>query len=180
MSGMTFSVRATGDPLALGPGLRELVRGIDSNLPITDMQTQSARAGETLAEERMYARLIGLFGGLALLLAAIGIYGVMAYSVTQRTSEIGIRMALGARTTHVLSLILRQALALSAVGVVVGVMSAVALRRFIAARLYGVEASDPATFAAMSGLLLLTALVACAVPASRASRVEPLKALRCE
>ncbi|MEO8358685.1 MAG: ABC transporter permease [Vicinamibacteria bacterium] len=180
MSGMTFSVRTAGDPLSLAKTIQEMVRSVDDSLPISAMMAQTARSNETLSEETMYARLVGMFGGLALLLSAIGLYGVLSYSVTQRTSEIGIRMALGARSADVVGLVVRQALILSGIGVVVGAFAAVALRSVIASRLWGVEAADPLTFAAMAGALFFTALIACSVPARRATKVEPLKALRCE
>jgi predicted permease len=180
MTGMTFSVRTLGDPLAAVKAVRDIVRGIDDAIPVAEVKTQVAQSAETLSEEGMYARLVGLFAALALLLAAIGLHGVMAYSVTQRRSEIGLRMALGARTGNVLRLILGQAVGLVTVGVVVGMVAALALRQVVASRLWGVEALDPATFALVSVTLLLTAVVASSIPARRAARVDPLKALRCE
>ena len=180
MGEMTFSLRGAGDSSKLGAAVRETIRSVDAALPVVRMSSQLSQSAETLAEERMYARLVSFFGALALLLAGIGIYGVMSYSVTQRTGEIGIRMALGARAGSVVRLILGQAFALVGAGALVGGLAALALRRVVASQLYGVGAADPVTFAGVSAVLLSAALIACWPPARRASRVDPLKALRCE
>ena len=177
---MYFALRADGDPLSLAHAVREAVRQVDNSLPIMDLNTQVAQAHETLTQERLFANLLGFFGALALLLAAIGLYGVMAYSVAQRTHEIGIRMALGAQTAAVLRLVIWQGMKLVLIGVVVGTVAAVALKQIIASQLYGVQATDPLTFVLVGVLLMVIALFACWVPARRATKVDPMVALRYE
>jgi putative ABC transport system permease protein len=170
------------------------VRELDSNLPVTEVSTQTARAQATLGQERLSARLLSFFGGLALLLAAIGLSGVLAYSVAQRTNEIGIRLALGAQTTHVLRLVIWQGMKLVLLGLAVGAACGYALQRLLAGQyfassawqrqmaeqLYGVKGTDPVTVAVIAALLTLVALMACWLPARRAAQVEPLVALRHE
>jgi predicted permease len=177
---MSFALRTTGDPTALIASVRQVLNEVDSNLPVKDVKTQVMQTEETLAEERLYANMLGFFALLALLLAAIGLYGVMAYSVAQRTREIGIRMALGAQTGDVLRLVIWQGMRLVLVGIVIGAIGAYALKQLIVSQLYGVEAADPVTFALVGGLLTGIALFACWVPAWRASRVDPMIALRYE
>ena len=191
---MHFALRTAGEPTALAAPVREVVRGLDSNLPVTEVSSQTARSRDTLGQERMYARLLGFFGGLALLLAAIGLSGVLAYSVNQRTGEIGIRMALGAQTANVLKLVIWQGMKLVLVGLAVGGLSgyflkdlltsesfaSIALRGKTGEQLYGVKGTDPLTFAVIASLLLLVALTACWLPARKASRIDPLTALRRE
>lgn len=177
---VTFSVRAQGDPTTLSSEIREVVRKLDASLPIARVTTQAAQSAETLSEETLYARLVSVFGGLALLLSGIGLYGVMAYSVTQRTREIGIRMALGAQARGVLSSVLRQAFGLVILGVCLGGVGAAALKKFIASQLFGVDAADPLTLLGVIALMLVTTLTACLVPGRRAIRVDPIDALRCE
>ncbi|HEU4713066.1 MAG TPA: ABC transporter permease [Pyrinomonadaceae bacterium] len=179
----TFEVRTNGDPLSIAGGIRQAVREVDSNLPVSNIRTQLQQADETLSMERLFAKLLALFGAIAQLLAAIGLYGVMAYSVSQRTHEIGIRMALGADRGRVLRLVLRQGMALTIVGVAIGVTAAFVLTKYLeslTSMLFGVEARDPGTFALIAGGLTLVALVACLVPARRATKVDPLVALRYE
>lgn len=177
---MSFAVRATGDPLALVASVRQTVRDVDQNLPVVDIKTQVQQSEETLTEERAYARLLGFFGGLALLLASIGLYGVIAFSVAQRTGEIGIRMALGAQMSDVVRLVTWQGMKLVLIGAVLGVAGAFALKRFVESQLYGLTATDPGTFATVVGILLVVALAACLIPARRASQVDPMEALRSE
>lgn len=177
---MSFAIRSAGDPLALIASIRQAVREVDGNLPLVDLKTQAAQSSETLREERIYANLLSFLGGLALLLAAIGLYGLMAYSVAQRTNEIGIRMALGAQSHDVLRLVIWQGMKLVLVGVLVGGVSAFALKKLIASQLYGVTATDPLTYAAVGTLLLLIAALACWIPARRATKVDPMIALRYE
>jgi predicted permease len=191
---MHFALRTAGEPTALAAAVRQVVRELDSNLPVTEVSTQTARAQATLGQERLSARLLSFFGGLALLLAAIGLSGVLAYSVAQRTNEIGIRMALGAQAGHVLRLVIWQGLKLVLLGLAVGALGGYVLQRLLAGQyfassawqrqmaeqLYGVKGTDPVTFAVIAALLVLVALVACWLPARRAAQVEPIEALRHE
>jgi putative ABC transport system permease protein len=173
-------VRTTGNPEALMGAVRAQVNQLDHNLALTNGQTIGQLLAQGLWAARMGAALLGLFGLLALVLASVGIYGVLSYSVTQRTSEIGIRMALGAQSQQVLKLVLRQGMLLAAVGVLVGVAIALPVTRFAATLLYGVSPSDPFTYIVIAVLLLAVAFVACYVPARRATRIDPLVALRFE
>lgn len=191
---MYFALRTTGDPTALAITVRQVVRELDSNLPVTQITTQTARAQATLGQERLSARLLSFFGGLALLLAAIGLSGVLAYSVAQRTNEIGIRMALGAQTASVLRLVIWQGMKLVLLGLAVGALTGYGLKRLLASQyfaadawqrqiarqLYQVSGTDPWTFIVIAALLLLVALSACWLPARRATKVDPLVALRYE
>jgi predicted permease len=191
---MHFVLRTTGEPTALAATARQVVRELDSNLPVTEVTTQTARSQATLGQERLYARLLSFFGGLALLLAAIGLSGVLAYSVAQRTNEIGIRMALGAQAQDVLRLVIWQGMKLVLVGLVAGAAGGYALKRLLESKyvsledwqrqfgekLYGVSAADPWTFGVIAALLTLAALAACYVPARRATRVDPIIVLRSE
>jgi predicted permease len=180
---MTFEVRTNGDPESVVPAIREAVRQVDSNLPLNDFKTQTEQAGETLAMERLFAKLLSLFGLLAQQLAAIGLYGVVAYSVAQRTHEIGIRMALGANRGNVLKMILKQGMFLILIGVALGLVAAYLLTKYLESlttMLYEVQPNDPLTFAITAALLMLVALLACYVPARRATKVDPLVALRYE
>ena len=180
---MTFNVRTTGDPLSVVSGIREAVRQVDSNLPISNIRTQLEQANETLSMERLFAKLLSFFGLIAQLLAAIGLYGVLAYSVSQRTQEIGIRMALGANRARVLRMVLRQGMTLTVVGVALGVAAAFVVTKYVetlTSMLFGIEARDPVTFIAIPLGLTLVALLACLLPARRATKVDPLVALRYE
>ena len=180
---MTFEIRTKGDPSGVVSGVREAVREVESNLPVSNVRTQVEQADETLSMERLFAKLLTLFGLVAQLLAAIGLYGVMAYSVSQRTHEIGIRMALGANRSRVLRMVLRQGMLLTVVGVAIGVSVAFVLTKYLetlTSLLFGVAPRDPVTFIAISAGLTLVALLACLVPARRATRVDPLVALRYE
>jgi putative ABC transport system permease protein len=166
------------DPTTLVTAVRNAVRGIDPNQPIFGIKTMDQVMNETTAQRRLNTILLGVFAGLALVLAAVGIFGVMNYSVTQRTHEIGIRMALGAQRSDVLKLVVGQGMMLALIGVVAGLFGAYALTRLLATMLYGVSATDPVVFAAVAGLLGLVAVFACYWPAQRASRVLPTVALR--
>jgi putative ABC transport system permease protein len=191
---MHFALRATGSPTALADEVREAVRGLDSNLPVTEIGTQSARAQATLGQERLYARLLTFFGVIALLLAAIGLFGVLAYSVSQRTKEIGIRMAFGAKVAQVTRLLVWQGMKLVLLGLALSAVIGYVLKhllegqyfgpdsweREIAQQLYGVKLSDPLTLILIATLLTLVALLACWLPARRAAKVDPLVALRYE
>ena len=173
-------VRTTGNPEALMGAVRAQVNQLDRNLVLTNGQTIGQLLAQGLWAARMGAALLGLFGLLALILASVGIYGVLSYSVTQRTSEIGIRMALGAQSRQVLKLVLRQGMLLAAVGVLVGVAIALPVTRFASTLLYGVSPSDPLTYIVIAVLLMAVAFLACYVPARRATRIDPLVALRFE
>lgn len=177
---MFFAVRVAGDPLTLVPGVRQVVRDADMNLPVTRVSTQIKQTRETLTEERTFAGLVSFFGGLALLLAAIGLYGVMAYSVTQRHHEMGIRMALGARTIDVLRLVIRSGATLALIGIAVGLAGAFAATRLMKTMLFGVTTTDVTTFVVVSFLILVIAVLACYIPARRAAKVDPMEALRYE
>lgn len=177
---MTFYVRTVQDPLLLGSILQSVVREMDANLPVFDLKTMERVVEEDLFSARMVAVLSASFAGLAALLAALGIYGVLAYVVVQRTREIGIRMALGAVAGHVRLLILKEVGSMVLLGVIVGLPVAYGLARFSESLLYGVHAGDPAVYALGLGLIGLIALAACFIPARRATRVAPLVALRYE
>ena len=191
---MYFALRTAGELPAFANTVREIVHELDSNLPVTEIGTQSARAQATLGQERLYARLLSFFGAVALLLAAIGLFGVLAYSVGQRTKEIGIRMAFGAQMHSVLRLVIWQGMKLVLMGLAVGALTWYALNRLLQTQyfgpetwqqqmteqLYGVKATDPLTLIVIGLLLTLVALIACWLPARRATKVDPLVALRYE
>jgi putative ABC transport system permease protein len=174
---MGLVVRTASDPAAFAATLRREVQALDKDQPVYNVRTMDDVVANSLGTRRVSMQLFAVFAGAALLLAALGIYGVMAYSVTQRTQEIGIRMALGAQRSDVLALVIRQGMTLSVIGVVVGLAGAFALTRLIANLLFGVAATDPLTFVAIPLLLLFVALVACYLPARRAARLDPTIAL---
>jgi predicted permease len=176
----TLVVRTTGNPEPLLGAVRTQVQQIDKNLAFTNGQTVQQILGQGLWAARMGAALLGLFGALALILASVGIYGVLAYSVAQRTSEIGLRMALGAQPHQVLRLVLKQGMLLSLVGASLGILVALPVARLASGLLYGVSATDPLTYAAITVLLMSVALLACYLPARRATRIDPLVALRAD
>jgi putative ABC transport system permease protein len=177
---MTFVVRADGDPTALSASVRRAIRAVDPQQPVADVRTMESWIGESVSRARFGTTLLAVFACLAMALAAVGIYGVMAYTVTQRQHEIGIRMALGARGRDVLRMVVRQGMALALAGVGAGLLGSLALTRLMSGLLYGVSAIDPLTFAGVSLLLMLAALFACLIPARRAMRVDPMAALRYE
>jgi putative ABC transport system permease protein len=176
----TLVVRSEGDPRSLANSIRAEVSRLDSSLPLFDVKTFEEHMGVSLFPARVAASLLGGFGLLALLLAAMGVYGVVSYSVAQRTREIGIRLALGARELDVLRLVAGRGMVLVTVGLAVGLAFALALTRFMEGLLYGVSATDALTFAAVVLLLAAVALLACLVPARRATKVDPMVALRHE
>ena len=183
MRAAVFEVRTSSDPGSFAAGVRQAVHEVDANLPVFNMKTQIQQADETLAMERVFAKLLTLFGLVAQLLAAIGLYGVMAYSVSQRTHEIGIRMALGANRGKVLRMILRQGMVLTIIGVALGLGSAFVVTKYmesLTTMLFGVQPRDPWTFAVIAIFLTAVALIACFIPARRATKIDPLVALRYE
>jgi len=178
--GATFELRTAADPQALLPAVREVVGQVNGNLPLFNVTTQSEQIDRLLFQERLVARLAGFFGVLALVLACIGLYGLLSYEVSRRTREIGIRIALGAQPERVLKLMLWQGIALAMVGAAVGIGVALGVTRYLGSMLFNVRASDPLTMSAVAVLLALVALAACYIPARRATRVDPMVALRYE
>jgi putative ABC transport system permease protein len=173
-------VQTAGDPLSVLPAVKAAVARIDKDQPITRVRTMEEVAAEATSRPRFRAELVGLFAGLALALAAIGVFGVLAFSVRQRAREFGVRMALGARATDVVALVVGDAAKMTAAGVAIGLVASAGLTRFLSSLLFGVEPLDLPTFLATAGVLTAAALVACAAPAIRAARVEPAVALRQE
>jgi len=180
VSGVTFAISTHMDTQALLPLLRQAVGAIDRNLPILDVRTQNEQIASRMQNERNFADLTAAFGVLALVLAAIGIYGIMAYAVSRRTNEIGIRMALGAEPRRVLAMVLREATCLAAIGVAAGVCVALTMGRLIASLLYGLRSWDPTTFVVSAALLIAVAIAASWLPARRAAGMNPMRALRHE
>ena len=177
---MSFAVRTGGDPTRVLPAVRAALHGIDQDVPIFDISTMDANIANSMGQRRFAMMLLGLFATMAVILASIGIYGVMSYSVTQRSHEIGIRMALGAARRNVLRMVMGQGLLLVGAGVLIGVVGAFALTRLIASQLFGVRPTDPTTFISVALTLIGVAALATFVPAMRATRVDPVVALRDE
>ncbi|HZN10704.1 MAG TPA: FtsX-like permease family protein, partial [Blastocatellia bacterium] len=174
---MRLTVRTSGDPLRLAAAVRERVRALDQDLPL-GLATMEQIVTDSVGRQRFNLLLLGSLGAAALLLAVVGVFGVVNYSVAQRTHEIGIRVALGAQERDVLGLVIRQGMTPALLGVALGVAGSLALTRWMQELLYGVSATDPLTFALVALLLTLVALAACYLPARRAARVDPLVALR--
>jgi len=177
---MTLVIRTDGDPAALAPAVQREIRTLDPNQPVSDVRTMNQVMSETVSRARFNTLLLTLFAALATLLSAVGIFGVMNYSVALRTREIGLRLAIGAQPHQVLLLILKQGLSLTVIGVVLGLAAAFALTRLLSGLLFGVAAVDAGTFAMMSLLLILVSIAACYLPARRAMKIDPLQALRYE
>jgi putative ABC transport system permease protein len=178
--GYYVNVRTAGDPLTVIEAVRRAVAAVSSEVPVYDLMTMERRIANSTSRSGFNTLLLLAFALLAALLAAIGLYGVVAFSVAQRTREIGIRVALGARTTDVLRLIVRQGMRLVLVGGLIGLAGALAISRILRSLLFGIGPTDPLTFAVSSALLAGVALLACWLPARRAARVDPVVALRCE
>jgi putative ABC transport system permease protein len=179
-TGMTLYVRASVDPASLIPALRREIQAIEPNLPVPDVRTMAQTIGTGLYAARMGAWLLAAFGALALLLAAVGIYGVLSFSIARRTREMGIRLALGAGTRDVFLLVVRDGMLVVFVGILLGLGGGIAAARALTGFLYGSPGADPITFAAMTTVLAGVALAACMIPARRAMRVNPITALRCD
>ena len=175
-----FELRTAREPAGLVAAVRQVVSSLDNNLPLFDVRTQTQQIDQILFQERLMSRLSSCFGALALVLACVGLYGLLSYEVARRTRELGIRVALGGQRRDVIGLVLRQGLLLTSLGVALGLASAVAVTRFMASMLYNVRPNDPLTLAAVAMLLLLVAVAACYIPARRAMRVDPVVALRSE
>jgi ABC-type antimicrobial peptide transport system permease subunit len=181
--GLVFNsivVRASGDPLRLIPALKTQIWSVDKNQPISQIETMDQILSDSLARRRLSMSLFGIFAVVALLLAAVGVYGVLSYSVSQRCHEIGIRLALGASRPAVLRLVLQQGAKVALAGIALGLLATLAITRLMAGLLFGVSATDPGAFAFVVILLTAVAFVACYVPARRAMRVDPIVALRHE
>jgi hypothetical protein len=178
VGGISLVVRAVGDPLKLAHAARRQVREIDANLPVMDVMSMEQRLAEWVEPRRFQALLFGLFAALALVIATVGIYGVISYAVSQRMHEIGIRMALGAQASDVLRMVIWRGMRLALIGVALGLAASLALTRVMKNLLFDVSATDPATFALIALLLVGVALIASYIPARRATKVDPLQALR--
>jgi putative ABC transport system permease protein len=174
------TLRTSVDPLSLTNAARAAVLALDPQQPIEDINTMEQLRADTLAPDRLNLLLLGSFAALALLLALIGLYGVISYAVTQRRSELGLRLALGAQRRDILRLVIGQGMKLALLGVALGTMAALFATRLMTSLLFNVSASDPLTYGAIAALLVLVTLLACWIPARRATKVDPLIALRCE
>ncbi len=171
---------AGADPLSLVDAIKNEVHAVNANVPIYEVASLESQLARHIAPRRFNTWLLGLFAAVALLLAVIGLYGVLAYSVSQRSHEIGIRMALGAQAADVLKLVVKQGMKLALIGIAIGLVASFALTRLMASLLYGVSSTDPLTFILILLLITTAALVACWIPARRAVKTDPMVALRCE
>jgi putative ABC transport system permease protein len=179
-TGISFVVRTAGDPLSITPAVRDEIRRLDPDLPVVDVQSMEQMLAQSLWLQRITSMLFGVFGAVALILATVGMYGSMAYSFSQRTREIGIRMALGAKAKDVLRMVLRQGFTLVAISVVLGLGGAFGLSRVLQRMLFEVRSTDPVTFVGVTLLVLLISMVAIFIPARRATKIQPVRALRYE
>jgi len=178
--GANLTVRTSVDPLSVATSVKEKVWAIDRNVPIANVQTMEQVVQAGVVQQRFYTIMLGSFAFVALALGAVGIYGVISFSVGQRTKEIGIRMALGAGGPDIVRLVIRNGVALTMIGIVLGIAGAVALTRVLATLLFEVSTTDPFTFASVAFVLVSSSLLACYIPARRATKVDPLVALRYE
>jgi predicted permease len=177
---MTYEIRTAGDPLALAGSVREIVRQADSRLAIHEMKTQAVHIDQAISTEITLARLCSVFAALALLIACVGLYGTVAFNVARRTLEIGIRSALGATRRRIVWMVMRDVLVMAAAGLMIGLPLALAGSRYVKSFVYGIVPNDPVSIAAAIVLLFVAGLFAGLVPASRAARIDPLRAMRCE
>jgi putative ABC transport system permease protein len=177
---MRLVVRANGDPAALTSAVRHAIESVDPNQPVTEIRTMDEFLAAAVAQRRLSMLLLGGFAAIATILAAVGIYGVMAYGVTQRSHEIGIRMALGAEPSDVLRMIVIDGMRLAVIGLFIGIVGSTIAARYLESQLYGVKSTDPATFVGVVLGLAIVAVAACYFPARRATKVDPLAALRYE
>jgi putative ABC transport system permease protein len=177
---MSLVIRTETDPLEMAAAVRAQALSLDGTLPVYEVGSMEQAIIDSVAERRFNMALLAVFAMLALLLAAVGVYGVISYQTSNRTREIGIRQALGARRSDVLKMVLNEGMAMAAVGVIAGLASGLALTRVMASLLYEVSATDPAIFFSLALVLFLVAIMACLIPARRATRVDPMKALRWE
>ncbi|HEU0184595.1 MAG TPA: ABC transporter permease, partial [Blastocatellia bacterium] len=180
MAPYNLAIRVSGDPMSLVAAVSREIHAVDPNQPISVIATMAELLGEETQQRQVVMILLASFAGIALMLAALGIYGALAYFVAQRTREIGVRLALGAQTHEVMKMVMRQGMALTSLGVGIGLIGGLALARLMKSLLFGISATDPLTFAAVAALLTLVALLACYIPARRAMKVDPVVALRCE
>ena len=180
VNALTLLVRAQGDPMTLAGAVRDVVWSMDPNLPLEAMSTVEAELADREGVRRFMLQLLAIFAAVAVTLAGLGLYAVLAYGVTERRREFGVRMALGARPRSVLGQVLGEGMVLTVVGLLVGFACALGLTRFLESLLFGVASTDPLTFAAVAGFLALVAALATLLPAWRATRVDPIEALRCE
>jgi putative ABC transport system permease protein len=174
----TYYVRSATDPTAIGSAIRAAIRSVDPTLPVNDLRTQDEQVDRLTAPEALFARLSGFFGVVTLILAGVGLYGLLSYLVLRRTAEIGLRLALGARPARVLQMILRESFALVGLGLVLGVVVAFAASRFVESMLFGVSPADPLTYGSVGSVIVAVTLLASLLPAFRAARVDPMTAFR--
>jgi putative ABC transport system permease protein len=173
-------VRSTVEPTSLAPSVRNAIFSVDSNQPVADIQTMEQRIENSIADSRLLTTLLSCLSAIALILSIIGIYGVITYYTAQRTREIGIRMALGAKPGDVLRLILKQGMFMALIGVGIGILAAIAVTRVLSSMIYGVSATDPLIYGAIAALFVTTMLLGCYIPSRRAMRVDPMDVLRHE
>jgi ABC-type antimicrobial peptide transport system permease subunit len=177
---MTWAVRTTGDPFSVRDAVRREIQSVDGQMPVTNFKSMDQLASVNTARQNFNMLLLTIFAGIALLLAAIGLYGLMAYSVEQRKQEIGIRLALGAAHSDITSMVVRQGMVLAGAGVVAGLAAAFGLTQLLRTLLYGVKPYDPVTFIGVAVTLVVVAFLASSIPARRAMRIDPVIALRYE